>query len=321
MRSTGSTIPVDAKLMPDGNVVWLHYTGGSSPFGAEEHALNGSLVRTLDTIGSEANHHDVQPLPNGNYVLGRDVIRSGVDMSSCGGSTSHQLVDFELQEITPGGALVWSWRASDHIPFSETTPSWDSQCTTGTGDIYHWNSVQADGDGYVLSFRHLDAVYRINRATGAIDWKLGGTSRPESLVVLGDPLSAVGTFSGQHDARVLGDGSVTVHDNGTARNRPARAVRFAIDKQVRTATLLENVSNPGGAGSSCCGSARRMPGGDWIVAWGGTPDITELTGTGKGVFNLSFTDAGMFSYRANPVPPGQVSPATLRAGMNAQYPR
>jgi hypothetical protein len=317
MLSAGSTIPLDAKLLPNGDVAWLHFN--SEPTGAEEHQLDGSLVRTLDTVPSGADPHDLQLLPNGDYLIGRTFVQSGVDMSSCGGSTSGNLMDFELQRLSPNGGLVWLWRASDHIPFSEVTTRWQSQCTT-TGDIYHWNSVKRDGDGYVLSFRHLDAVYRIDRGTGAIDWKLGGVSRPESLTVVGDPLSAMSTFCGQHDARVLADGSLTVFDDGTGCNRPSRAVRFAIDDTAHTATLLKDLRDSDGASSFCCGSARRLPGHDWVVQWGNNSYLTEQTGTGVPVFKLSFTQ-GLFSYRANPVLPGQLSRAALRAGMDAQYPR
>jgi arylsulfotransferase ASST/concanavalin A-like lectin/glucanase superfamily protein len=321
MRSAGSTVPLDAKLLANGDVAWLHAFPSSNP-GAEEHRLNGSLVRTLDTVTSGADHHDIQLLPNGDYLVGRYFDRSGVDMSACGGSTTGHLVDFELQELTPDGALVWSWRASDHIPLSEVAVEWQDQCSAdGSGDVYHWNAVEPDGDGYVLSFRHLDAVYRIDKATGAIDWKLGGVPRPESLTVVGDPLSAVSTFCGQHDARVLSDGSLTVHDNGTRCNRSPRAVRFAIDTTANppTATLLEDLTDGDATNSGCCGSARRLPGGDWVTDWGSNPYVTELTATGVRVFKLSFT--GLFSYRANPVLPGQVTRRALREGMNAQYPR
>lgn len=318
MRSAGTTIPLDAKLLPNGDVAWLHFLGVGPP-GAEEHQLDGSLVRTLDTVPGGADHHDLQLLPNGDYLMGLTFSRSGVDMSSCGGSTSGTLRDFELQELSPNGGLVWLWRASDYIPFSEVTVRWQSQCATG-GDIYHWNSVEPDGDGYVLSFRHLDAVYRIGRGTGAIDWKVGGVSRPESLTVVGDPLSAVSTLCGQHDARVLADGTLTVFDDGTGCNRPSRAVRFAIDDTAHTSTLLEDIRDSDGARSGCCGSTRRLPDGDWVTQWGNNPYFTEQTGTGVPVFKLSFTQ-GLFPYRANPVLPGQLSRAALRAGMDAQYPR
>jgi Arylsulfotransferase (ASST) len=312
MRSSGSSIPLDAKLLSNGHVAWLHH----DETGAEERRLDGSLVRTLNTVENDADEHDIQ-LRNGNYLIGRYFDRSGVDMSSCGGSSSRTLIDFELQELTPGGDLVWSWRASDHIPFSEVTAPWESQCRTGSGDIYHWNSVEPDGDGYVLSFRHLDAVYRIERETGDIDWKLGGEFRPERLNVVGD--TRWFTFRGQHDARVLGDGSLTVHDNGTGL-RPPRAARFAINETANTATLLESVTDPDAPASACCGSTRRLPGGNWVSEWGANPYVTEQTQTGARVFKLSFTQL-LFSYRANPVLPGQLSAAALRAGMDAQYPR
>ena len=321
MPSSGSTIPLDAKLLPNGDVAWLHLNPGPSPLGMEERSLDGSLVRTLDTNPGGADHHDVQLLPNGDYLMGRSFTRSIVDMSACGGSSSGNLTDFELQELSPTGTVVWAWRASDHIAFSEVTTRWQSNCSSG-GDIYHWNSVEPDGDGYVLSFRHLDAVYRIDRATGTIDWKVGGVHRDESLTVIGDDqLSAVSTFCGQHDARALSDGSLTVFDDGSGCDRPARAVRFAIDGTARTATLLEDVRDPDGARSFCCGSTRRLPGGNWVTQWGSTPYLTEQTGNGVPVFKLTFTDARLVSYRANPVPPGQVSRAALREGMDAQYPR
>jgi hypothetical protein len=317
MRSPGNTVPIDAKLLPNGDVTWLH-SFPSTP-GMEEHRLDGSLVRTLKTVGTATDQHDVRVLANGNYLLGRLFTRNGVDMSACGGSTSRTLVDFELQELTPGGALVWAWRASDHIPLSEVSPKWRSYCNS-SGDVYHWNAVAPDGTGYVLSFRQLDAVYRIDRATGAIDWKLGGVPRPESLTVIGDPLSAVSTFGGEHDVSVLGDGTVTVFDDGSGYNRRPRAVRFAIDPTARTATLLESLTNSNVSYSSCCGSARKLPGGNWVTSWGSNRPVTEQTATGATVFRLTWSQA-LFSYRANPVLPGQVSAAALRAGMDAQFPR
>jgi hypothetical protein len=316
MPSAGSSIAVDAKLLPNGNVVWMHVLQ-PGPSGAEEHQLDGSLVRTLDTVPGGADFHDIQLLPNGNYLLGKYTVRTG-DLSSCGGPETGAFADAELQELSPNGDLVWSWRASDHIPFTELTATWQDQCSTG--DIYHWNSVERDGDGYVLSFRHLDAVYRIDRATGAIDWKLGGDPRPESLTVVDDPLSAVSTFCGQHDPRVLSDESLTVHDNGSRCDRAPRAVRYAIDETANTATLLEDVRDPEAPSSFCCGSSRRLPGGNWVSAWGGNPYVTEQTGAGVPVFKLSFTQ-GLFTYRAHTVSPGQVSRVALRAGMDAQYPR
>ena len=75
-------------------------------------------------------------------------------------------------------------------------PQWYSQYITGGSapyDVYHWNSVDYTGTGFLLSFRHLDAVYDIDQASGNILWKLGGSARPESLTVLNDPVFAGGS--------------------------------------------------------------------------------------------------------------------------------
>ena len=314
-RTDGPHPPLDAKLLPDGNLAWLYYTGG----GAEERRLDGTLVRTLDTTGSTADHHEILLLANGNYLMERYPEIPEVDMTACGGAASRTLLDSEIQELTPEGQLVWSWSAHDHIPFSEVPTPWRPQCN-GNGDAYHLNSIEPDGDGYVLSFRHLDAVYRIDRESGAIDWKLGGVPRPESLTVVEDPLSATSEFGGQHDARILPDGTLTVFDDGTLQNRAPRSVRFSIDEVNGTATLIEQVQDAGTSASSCCGSTRRLPGGDWVTSWGSNPHVTEQTAEGARVFTLTFTQ-GFASYRASPISPGTITPEELREAMNVRFPR
>src|SRR5207253_3217134 len=92
--------------------------------------------------------------------------------------------------------------------------------------------------------------------TGQLLWKLGGSARPESLTFAGDP---IGQFHGQHYARFLSDGTITLHDNETGASPAAapRAVRYQLDLTSRTATLLEQVHDPIVSTSSCCGSAKR----------------------------------------------------------------
>jgi hypothetical protein len=144
---------------------------------------------------------------------------------------------------------------------------------------------------------------------------VGGTPTPRSLQVLGDPYGQA-IFSGQHDARVLPDGSLTVHDNGTNLDRPPRAVRYRIDEEALTATLLEDVRDTRAPSSGCCGGARKLPAGNWVVSWGAQPTVGEYTPSGAPVLRLTFT-AGAFSYRAFPVEPGRLERSVLRDGMDA----
>jgi hypothetical protein len=170
----------------------------------------------------------------------------------------------------------------------------------------------------IVSLRHTDAVYRIRKDTGAVDWKLGGTATAQSLTPLHDP-HADQPFGGQHDVRRLPDGTLTVHDNRTIESGSPRAVRYRIDTTARTATLIEQVIDPDPHLSFCCGGARKLPDGDWVISWGGTPYVTELTSTGQRVFRMTFPN--FQSYRANPILPGRLSRAALRAGMEAMHPR
>jgi hypothetical protein len=135
------------------------------------------------------------------------------------------LLDQEIIELDQQSNVLWSWRTRDHIALVESGAAGFSP---GVGnDIIHMNSVEPDGaDGVIFSARHLSAIYRIIKSTGAIDWKVGGTPRAESLVVIGDTRpTAIGAngiaLSGQHDARRWPDGTVSVHDNARSQiDRP-----------------------------------------------------------------------------------------------------
>jgi hypothetical protein len=317
--------PLDAKLLPNGHLAWTRYLGFG--FGLvdkeayEERRLDGSLARVMRAVGNPTDTHDMQPMRGGHRAMIVYRARYHVDLSDYGGPPDATVWDGEIQEIDAGGRLVWSWNTKDHISLAEIGRWWpifnkrrDPNETTGAYDLMHLNSVEPDAGGFVVSLRYLDAVLHVNRATGAIDWKLGGTHRPESLRILGDPMRAH-PFGGQHDARVLPDGTVTVFDNATMLDRPPHAVRYRIDVGSGTATLLERVGEDSVRKSQFGGSARRLPGGDWVVSWGGRPLITEQTPSGELVLRIRFRDEAN-SYRAVPIEPGVLSAAKLRRGMN-----
>jgi hypothetical protein len=83
--------------------------------------------------------------------------------------------------------------------------------------------------------------------------------------------------------------------------------------------VVERVTDPRVASAICCGSATRLAGGHWLLSWGYSPLITELTATGRPVLTLTL-DSG-FSYRAQAVPSTLLSRAALRAGMDAMASR
>ena len=166
----------------------------------------------------------------------------------------------------------------------------------------------------LLSLRQTDGIYAIDKATGEILWKLGGTPTAQSLTVVGDPYGA-DPLGGQHDVRVLPDGTITVFDDGTFLGRPPRAVHYRIDAAAHTATWLGQITDPAIGTSLCCGSARMLADGNWEVSWGGDDVVGEYEPDGTPLFTMTFD--GLFSYRAEPVEESRLSAAELRAGMNA----
>ena len=103
-----------ATLLPNGNMAWTNTAG------TEVRSLTGSLVANLTSPDNPPSDlHDVQLLPNGNYMLVDYPTVSNVDLSSIGGPASTCIIDAEVEEITPAGVLVSSWFASQHLSPTE----------------------------------------------------------------------------------------------------------------------------------------------------------------------------------------------------------
>jgi hypothetical protein len=319
--------PFTGTLLSDGGIAWFPYQG--TPFAIdkekfEEHALDGHLMRTFSTVKTLTDHHELQVLPNHHAVMDSYVPRDHVDLRAQNPSlpSDATVVDGQIQEVDRHGKVKWSWSTKGHIGLDEASRWWRANPVRLRDrrvayDIVHLNSVDVHGNLVVISTRHTDAVFAIDKSTGKILWKLGGTNKPYSLAFMGDPFGTQ-SFGGNHDARISDDGTLlTLFDNGTGRNRPPRAVQYRIDRLTKTATLLNSITDPGVPGSLCCGSARLLPGGDWVVSWGGNFIVTEAAPDGQRRFALSFSGERQ-SYRAIPILPSQLTAGQLRSGMDTQ---
>ena len=305
-----------SSVLPNGTLLWWDMSANVFQI----HRLDGSLALDgLSTVAQRPDAHDLQMTGNGGYFAGAAVTDGPVDTSAYGGSSEAYVINAELQQMSADGQVVWDWKSEDHISLAETGHRWPwviNHAGLGGYDVAHWNSIEPAGGSVIASFRNLDAVYKIRKSTGGIVWKLGGTTTPESLTVQRDPRGA--TLGAQHDARLLADGTLTVFDNRTnLDNHKPRAVRFRIDEANGIATLLESITDPEINGSNCCGSARRLGNGDWLIDWGQNRPIAGYRPNGERTFVLSFDST--FSYRAEPVPSGAISAQDLREGMNVIY--
>ncbi|CAB4878831.1 MAG: hypothetical protein F2799_06030 [Actinobacteria bacterium] len=289
---------------------------------------NGTVERRVRPTIGQPDAHEAIPTSRGTYYLGATQQRYHVDLRAIqGGTADGSPLDSVIEEVSATGKSLWSWKSAEHFALSETIlpqvfiPLTDvTQGSTPVMDIAHLNSVEDDGHGgLIASFRNTSAVYRINKATHAIDWKFGGTTTSKSLTVLGDDANLV-HLGGQHDARLLPDGTLSIADNGSGTTRRARVTRWRINAAAKTATLVEELIDPTIGRSVCCGSARKGSDGSWLVAWGSLSYIRAYNSAQHMVFNLHFFDHGL-TYRATPIPTSQVTSATLIAGMDSANPR
>ena len=135
------------------------------------------------------------------------------------------------------------WYASDTSRYGDTRRVvqhvLNGLCRAASYDVYHVNSAEPGAATSSCPYRHLDAAYRVSGSDGNVVWKLGGTARPESLTILNDPEFVTGSgFGGQHDARVLSDGTVTIFDNGfhqdpALRHGPERSATRSTEAPAR----------------------------------------------------------------------------------------
>ncbi|HEX7279058.1 MAG TPA: arylsulfotransferase family protein [Solirubrobacterales bacterium] len=311
------------QVTSDGSLVWARSFGdgyGLDPRMAHEvRSESGRLLRLVRTGGSIVDGHEYRELPGGNVLLDTYVPETA-DLRRFGGPKRATIVSAEVQEVDPEGEVLWRWNSRGKIGLRETGRWWRNVLSNPRRrlqreafDPVHINSIEPRGDGeVVISTRHTDAVYGIDRASGEIRWKLGGTPTGKSLRVIGDPAHKL--LGGQHDARIDRHGRLTIFDNGKDRPRLPRVVFYRLDLGRGRAIYRGQLNDPEVRESHCCGSARETSDGGWLVSWGDNPLVTGFDAAGRIAFRLRLPAS---TFRAVPVPEGATTVRRLSRGMAA----
>ncbi|NKB41735.1 MAG: hypothetical protein GKR86_11975, partial [Ilumatobacter sp.] len=240
--------------------------------------LDGNLVaeHRTDSELFPVDHHDYVEVPGAPSDDRRAVIsysvRTGdltnLDLAQTTNAPENQICDDSvrvpgqrimdniIREVEGDDTLVWEWSAFDYFSVEESTyalcfPNVLADETSGSDtaevDLFHLNSLQRLEEpgcelecDYLVSARHLDGVFRVNRADdedfaeGEVEWILSSREPdPDNvlpndaklLTIVDDPL--YGPLR-MHDARLQGD-IVTMHDNRTGTGEPSRVVTYRID--------------------------------------------------------------------------------------------
>jgi len=312
-----------AQILSDGDFAWARSFGdgyGLDPRMAHEiRSPAGRLLRLVRTRGSIIDGHEFRELGNDN-VLVDTYVPETADLRRFGGPRRAAIVSAEIQELDPAGHELWHWNSRGHISLAETGRWWRNVLSNPRRrlqgrqafDPVHINAIEPRADEVVISTRHTDAVYGIRRSSGEIAWKLGGSKTGNSLRILGDPAHKL--LGGQHDVRVAADGSLSIYDNGKDRPRRPRVVFYRLDTKRGEARYLDQLNDSAVKASHCCGSARELPGGGWLVSWGDNPLVTAFNRDRQIAFRLELAAS---TFRAVPVPPGAATLAQLDRGLEA----
>ena len=250
-------------LLPNGNLLRCCFikhrlgTGGGEGGRVEEYDWGGNLVWEFDyRTDTYAQHHDIQPLPNGNILMLAVEKKTQAECIAAGFQPrdlrdGYLLPDYvvEIKKTGPkSGEVVWEWHVWDHLIQDEDRskanygdPSKhperiDTQCN-GRGARAFWNHMNsiaynAKLDQVILSVRGCSELWVIDHSTttkegaGRTGGKYGKGGdllyRWGNPAAYGSGSSRDQTLFQQHDAQWIpagcpGAGNILIFNNGLNR--------------------------------------------------------------------------------------------------------
>lgn len=278
----------DFKQQANGHfTLFVGETTGSQPVPGHyvEFAPSGDSLRALAAPAPLfTDNHELVITGTGAderiHLFGYD--RRLADLSAVDGPAAAQLTGHTVLRLAPDGSAEFSWSAWDHLRIQDwIEPPRPDPVNPEQPDFDHPNALAFDLDGnYIVSWRNLGEVTKIDARSGEVLWRLGGANNQFTFV--DDPR---GGFSAQHYARVLPDGHLLLYDNGT-RHKPqeTRVVEYALDVAARTATLVWAFRHVPPIYTAYVGSVQRLASGNTAIGYGFAGHVTEVAPDGSVVW-------------------------------------
>jgi outer membrane protein assembly factor BamB len=251
----------------------------------------------------DGDHHEFLITPEDTALITtRDTVPR--DLTSVGGSSDSVASEGIVQELDiETGKVLFEWHSLDHVGLDETYGKPGEDKDYSGIDYFHLNSIDVDHDNNLLvSARKTSAVYKIDRNSGEIIWRLGGKQSDFEM--------GPGTrFAFQHDARRLPDGTISIFDNGTTviRNslpiaiEVSRDIVLELDEEQMRASLVREYTHPDELRADAAGNAQELENGNVFVGWGRALAISEFSHDGMLLFDLRLQPENR-SYRAFRLP-------------------
>ncbi len=289
--------------------------GGSSEPGSCYYILDNTyaVVQTVSAQkGFTSDIHEFLLTPS-NTALFLSTTIVPMDLTPYGGPKKGYVQDFAIQEVDlRTNDLVFFWDALDHIPLTDSFESASSATSSGNiWDAFHCNSIglTESTNDIILSGRNTWTIYRINKPTGNIIWRLGG--KQSSFTI-----NSGAEFSWQHDARFL-SGTMTTNtismfddnccesDTVPPGTPPAHGLVLQLDLNAMTASLATSYYHDPLINVGSQGNVQTLSNGNKFVGWGQSQYFSEFAAAGNTEANPSLNllyDAQMpnnnYTYRA-----------------------
>jgi Arylsulfotransferase (ASST) len=219
----------------------------------------------------------------------------GVDLSAVGGPKKGFVYGGVAVEVDVATKkLVHRWDSVDHVSLAETYQKFTGGGTESAPfDYFHINSITVAPDGDLLiSARNTWALYKVDRSTGEVKWRLNG-KRSDFAMGPGS------RFYWQHHARYYGTGHISLFDDGAspAEEAQSRALVLSVDEKKMQASLEKSFVHPARLLVPNQGSMQMLADGGAFVGWGAQPYFSRFSSEGELVADARFP-TNIQSYRA-----------------------
>jgi hypothetical protein len=254
-------------------------------FGRGEGVILDNSYREIARVragnGRHMDMHEFLLTPQGTALFVCYPESVPADLSSIGGPSDGTAQQSVIQEVdVRSGQVLFEWRSLEHVQVDESY-----QRPAIPLDYIHVNSVDVLPDGNLLvSARCTWALYKLDRRTGEVIWRLGGKRSDFEL-------GPGAEFSWQHDARTPMTSTITLFDDGDAgfddgsgnsqTESQSRGVVLKVDEKRRTVRLVRSYRHPHPLLADAMGSFQTLPDGHVLIGWGSQPVISEFSEEGR----------------------------------------
>ncbi len=282
-------------LNSDGQIVWYHTDDRELDFYRARLSRDGStllynaasisgdpaddseLVRiALDGSSSSSLPvpllaHDFVELPDGTLAA---IVVEYMDFD---GSS---LRSDSIVEVDPDGTQTTVWRATDCFDPAEVQGDDMEHGWTFANALDH-DEVE---DVFYLGMRNFSSIAKIDRASGACEWVLGGAASTFDFA------AGSARFLHQHQFDVLGDHIVVLDNEGSLENE-SRVLEYELDLDANVATEVWSYVADPSVSTFVLGEPTRLDNGDTFVNWSTAGQLERVTASGESIWKVN-TGAG-----------------------------